>query len=153
MVMVPKIAPGHPVPSCEPVVAYMADLFTRPAPFRADFVLDTSPDIDRIVSMLACHRSQFAEWIPWIEKIEDSMPAVTDKQGAEVATAAWIAWLKAWYLSVVSKRTERFWSQAWGDRPASIEAFEISEYAGKLTQEACAKLFPNCRVHGGILTN
>lgn len=135
MVMVPKVAPGYPVPPREPVVAHMVDLFTKPAPFQADFVLDASKYVDGIIEMLASHRSQFAEWIPWIERIND-VPTDPD---------AWKRWLRDWYLGRAAARTERFWNPSWGPRPLLIEAFEISEYAGKLTPETSERLFPACR--------
>lgn len=135
MVMVPKIAPGYPVPKREPVVAYMVDLFTRPVAFRADFVLDASEHLTGIVQMLACHRSQFAEWIPWIERIND-MPSQPQ---------AWAVWFRQFFLEKTAARGSRFWDPSWGIKPLLVEAYEVSEYAGTLSPELQDRLFPACR--------
>lgn len=144
MVMVPKIAPGYPTPAVEPVVAYMVDLFTRPTPFRADAVLDASRHVDRIVEMLACHASQFFDWIPWIERTADSLPSTEGLSPMERASTL-RQWLAGWYLGKTDARTDRFWNAAWGDRPTLVEAFEISEYAGRPSPERLDRLFPGCR--------
>lgn len=138
MVMVPKIVPGTRVPDREPVVASMVDLFTKPVAFQADFVLDATPYLDGVVAMLSEHRSQFGEWLPWIEKLQ--MPVSVD-------SPQWIEWLKGWYLERVSSRAERFWKSHWGQTPKLVEAFEISEYAGRLSQVAQQRLFPGCHVN------
>jgi len=135
MVMVPKVVPGTPVPHREPVVASMVDLFTKPSPFQADFVLDATPELDGVISMLAQHVSQFGEWLPWIEKIE--VPHT-------IGSSDWIRWLKTWFLEKVQPRTDRFWKKEWGANPLLVEAFEISEYAGKLSPQQIQKLFPKC---------
>ncbi|RLS74076.1 MAG: PIG-L family deacetylase [Planctomycetota bacterium] len=135
MVMVPKVAPGYPVPRREPVVAYMVDLFTRPSPFRADFTLDATEHLGGILRMLQCHRSQFAEWIPWIERLG---PAPSDP-------GDWDVWLKEFFLQRTAARTQRFWNKQWGPSPGLVEAYEVSEYAGKLSAERQARLFPACR--------
>jgi len=135
MVMVPKVAPGHRVPCREPVVAYMVDLFTRPVPFRADFVLDATEHLDGVLKMLSCHRSQFMEWIPWIERVEN-MPT---------ANEAWQGWFKDFFLEKTLPRVKRFWDPSWGPSPTLVEAFEVSEYAGRLSQEMQSRLFPACR--------
>jgi hypothetical protein len=116
----------------------MVDLFTKPVAFQADFVLDATPYLDGVVAMLSEHRSQFGEWLPWIEKLQ--MPVSVD-------SPQWIEWLKGWYLERVSSRAERFWKSHWGQTPKLVEAFEISEYAGRLSQVAQQRLFPGCHVN------
>lgn len=135
MVMVPKIAPGYPTPSREPMVAYMIDLFTRPCPFRADAVIDVSPYLDLVIDLLGCHESQFLEWMPWIERNEEGLPR---EKGAPQRQ-----WLRNWYLERTRMRTERFWNAAWGPTPDLLEAFELSEYAGRPTSELMDRLFPD----------
>lgn len=135
MVMVPKVAPGYRIPSREPVVAYMVDLFTRPSAFRADFTLDATEHLEGILRMLECHRSQFAEWIPWIERLG---PVPT-------APGEWSSWLKDFFLERTAARAQRFWSRDWGPSPTIVEAYEVSEYAGRLSPERQAGLFPACR--------
>ncbi len=138
MVLVPKIVPDVPPPAREPIVAYMVDLFTRPTPLRPDVVLDVSHHWDSVLAMLHCHRSQFYEWMPWIDKIVDQVPVSTNGQNIEDAEKAWLA---SWYASKTEPRIDRFWDGKSSSRPRLIEAYEISEYAGKLTSERMATLF------------
>lgn len=135
MVLVPKIAPGYPTPPREPLVAYMVDLFTRPCPFRADIVIDVSSYLDIVIDLLSCHESQFFEWMPWIERNEHGLPR---ERGA-----AQRQWLRTWYLDRTQLRCERFWDQRWGPVPELLEAYEISEYAGRPTEELLDRLFPD----------
>ena len=136
MVLVPKIVPDVPPPPKEPIVAYMVDLFTRPTPFRPDVVLDVSAEWDSALSMMDCHESQFYEWMPWIERILDQVP--TD----QVLRRNWLA---DWYRNKTDPRIDRFWKSEYGPTPQLIEAFEISEYAGKPTNSTLEKLFPGKR--------
>lgn len=142
LVTVPLVAPGVPALRRDPVVAYMCDLFTRPCPFRADVVLDTGGRLDQIVRMLACHRSQVFEWLPYNQQIEDQVPADEPSR---------LAWLKEWFTGIIRPRAERFRSaliSAYGaERGEAIEfceAYEISEYAAPL-DEARKRLFPGSK--------
>jgi N-acetylglucosamine malate deacetylase 1 len=136
MVLVPKVVPDVVPPPREPVVAYMVDLFTRPCPFRADVVMDVSNQFDFILSMLDCHASQFYEWLPWIERVLDQVPS-------DIALRR--HWLSDWYREKVAARVERFWKPENGPRPQLVEAYEISEYAGKPSSSALERLFPGKR--------
>jgi LmbE family N-acetylglucosaminyl deacetylase len=131
MVMVPKVVPNVPRPPKEPIVAYMVDLFTRPCPFRADVVLDVSPELETVLDMLSCHRSQVFDWLPWIEGIKDQVPASGPEQRE---------WLKQWFLAKASPRVDAFWNNS-STSPALVEAYEISEYAGKPTQQTLNRIF------------
>jgi hypothetical protein len=44
-------------------------------------------------------------------------------------------------------RNTRFWKSEWGGNPLLIEAFEVSEYAGKESTESLDRLFPNRKTH------
>lgn len=136
MVLVPKIAPDLPPPKREPIVAYMADLFTRPCSLRPDVVLDVSEHWESVLRMLDSHESQFYEWMPWIDGALDSVPA--DKADRR-------EWLSRWYQEKTAPRLSRFWRSEFGPQPHLIEAYEISEYAGKPSKETLEKLFPGKR--------
>lgn len=140
MVIVPRYLPEVPALRRDPVVAYMVDTFTKPCPLSPQIVLDTTDRLETIVSMMAQHRSQFFDWLPYAECIEDTVPA--DEPGR-------IAWLREWFRERNRPRVEAFRRQlieAYGDgRGRAIEfmeAYEISEYAGKLDDELRRKLFP-----------
>ena len=136
MVLVPKILPEVTPPRSEPIVAYMADLFTRPSPLRADVVLDVSEHWDSILGMLDCHSSQFYEWLPWIYRILEQVPQDLNLRRV---------WLSEWYADKTHARIARFWKSEWGVAPKLVEAFEISEYAGKPSAAALEQLFPGKR--------
>lgn len=144
MVMVPKIAPGYAPPTKEPVVAYMVDLFTRPCPFRADVVLDVSSYLERVIDLLSCHESQFFEWMPWIDRVEDTLPTLDAMEPSE-RPGALKQWLRKWYTDRTQPRVERFWKSEWGATPRLVEAYELSEYAGRASGGMLERLFPNHR--------
>jgi len=132
MVLVPKIVPELPPPAHEPIVAYMVDLFTRPCPLRPDVLLDATPHWETVISMMNCHESQFYEWMPWIEGILDSVPSDPDARRS---------WLDAWYLEKTAPRLSRFRKSEFGRSTKLVEAYEISEYAGKPSEEKITRLF------------
>lgn len=143
LVTVPNLLREVPALRKDPVVAYMADVFTRPAPMVPDVVLDVTDRIDTIVAMLACHRSQVFEWLPYEEGVLDQVPAGEQEK---------IAWLRRWYIQHMRPRMERFRPQliaAYGaERGAAIEAaevFELSEYAAKADRALRQRLFPTAR--------
>jgi LmbE family N-acetylglucosaminyl deacetylase len=140
MVTVPKIVPEVPALDRDPVVAYMTDLFTRPCPLRPDVVMDVSEHVETIVAMLACHQSQVFEFLPYNQGIADQVPD-NDRER--------MAWLRGWYTHHVGPRADRFRGELariyGGERAAQIsfaEAYEISEYASQLDDEARQRLFP-----------
>lgn len=139
MVTVPKIVPDVAPLARDPVVAYMPDLFTRPTPLRPDIVVDIAADLDTIVAMLACHASQFFDWLPYNHGIAEQVPP---------DAAARTAWLRAWYAGVVRPRAERCrreivarYGAERGARIEFVEMFEISEYARPLDATLRERLF------------
>lgn len=139
MVTVPKVVPDMPPLARDPVVAYLPDLFTRPAALRADVVLDIAAELDTVVAMLACHRSQVFDWLPYNHGMTESVPA---------DAAARLAWLKAWYSDIIRPRADRCREQlaAIHGRQAAaaiefVEMFEISEYARPLDDVLHKRLF------------
>ncbi len=138
LVTVPAVAPDAPALRQDPVVAYLPDLFTRPSPLRPDVVLDVTKQVDTVVTMLACHRSQVFEWLPYNQRIEDQLP--TDEVGQ-------LGWLRGWYRERLRRRADFFRDalvNAFGERGRAvecIEAFEISEYAAPLDDDARRRLF------------
>ena len=140
LVTVPLVVPEVAHLPADPVVAYMADLFTRPYPLQPDILLDIEPLLPTIVKMLACHRSQVFEFLPYNL---GSTVEVPDDENAK------IAWLTDWFTAHIHPRAAHFRNalvdQYGPSRGAAIrwvEAFEISEYASALDSEARQRLFP-----------
>jgi hypothetical protein len=118
----------------------MPDLFTRPAPLRPDLVLDVGEQVDSIVAMLACHRTQVFEWLPYEGGILDQVP------GDENAK---LEWLRGWFYEQVAERANRFrdalvanYGEKHGQAVKFCEAYEVSEYASPMDEEGRAKLWP-----------
>jgi N-acetylglucosamine malate deacetylase 1 len=140
LVRVPHVVPDVPALDHDPVVAYMADMFTKPSPLEPHIVLDIGSRIDTIVQMLAQHASQVFEWLPHLEGTRSDVP---------VDEAERLAWLKAWYTQIIGPRADRcrealrdIYSVDRTDTVPLVEMFEISEHGGALTDELKARLFP-----------
>jgi LmbE family N-acetylglucosaminyl deacetylase len=145
LVTVPNFLPEVPALFRDPVVAYMADLFTRPAPLLADVVLDVSDRLETILAMLACQRSQVFEWLPYEEGILETVP---EDEGQK------LVWLRRWYRRHMLPRAEHFrqeliaaYGEERGRRIELVEVFELSDYAAAADQATRARLFPGavCR--------
>lgn len=139
MVTVPLSVPEVPALRHDPVVAYMADLFTKPCPLEPDVVIDVSAQFDAVVEMLDCHRSQVYQWLPYNKGVLDEVPAEPAER---------LKWLAAWFAErpqAVADRFREYLVAAYGDAGKAIqmaEAFEISEYAAELDPQRRARLFP-----------
>jgi hypothetical protein len=96
-------------------------------------VLDTGPWIDQVVELLSCHESQFFEWLPYHDGLLEQVPEDPGRRRG---------WLKSWYQEAARQRRGHFWPDAWGTPKGTVEAFEVSQYAGKLSDQALARLFP-----------
>jgi len=139
LITVPLVEPDAPALRKPPVVAAMADPFTRPAPLQADVVLDTDPELDTIVRMLACHASQMFEWIPWLTGILDQVPA--DPAGR-------LAFLRHWFAATIRDRAARCrealvaaYGPQRGGAVQCCEMFEISQYGAPLDDAMRERLF------------
>jgi LmbE family N-acetylglucosaminyl deacetylase len=140
MVTVPSIVPEVPIVRKDPVVAFMPDKFTKPCPLSPDIIVDITKQIDVIVEMLACHKSQVFEWLPYNRSELADVP---------LGDAGRKRWLKTKVLERLRRQTDRYRREitaVYGDATARhielIEPYEISEYASPLTPTLHAKLFP-----------
>jgi len=139
LVTVPLVEPEVPALRRDPVVAYLPDAFTRPYPLAGDVVVDVTDRLDTVVRMLACHRCQVFEWLPWLAGVLDQVPR------GEIER---LAWLRGWYSSIVRPRAERYrqelvatYGEKRGHEIAYTEVFEISQYASPLDDAARKRLF------------
>lgn len=140
MVTVPALASEVPALARDPVVAFLPDRFTKPAPLAGDVVVDVGPFVDNIVDMLACHRSQFFEWLPFNLGISAEVP--TDEAGQR-------EWLRRGYLGRLRPQADRYrreliarYGDARGQQIEYAEVFEISEYARPLDASVRERFFP-----------
>jgi LmbE family N-acetylglucosaminyl deacetylase len=142
LVRVPHVVPDAPALRSDPVVAYLADLFTRPCPLAADVVLDITDRVDTIAAMLACHRSQVFEWLPYLDGVSNQVPREESQRRQ---------WVRQWYAACVRPRADRFrqaliaaYGEARGRAIQYAEVYEISPYGARADRNALARLFPSC---------
>jgi len=102
-------------------------------------VIDVGDRMETIVRMMASHRSQFFEWLPYNERRADEVPqaeadrspgcgAGTNKRSLRLPSGIGASW----------------WPQYGPDRGRKIEyceVFEISEYAAPLDEASRQRLF------------
>jgi len=139
LVTVPPICADTPILARDPVVGYLPDQFTRPAPLRGDVVIDVTAHMDTIVRMMAAHRSQFFEWLPYNTGQLANVPVGEQEK---------LAWLRAWYESKIAPFAQRYrtelvaqYGAVLGEEIKFCEVFEISEYAAPLDDAARRRLF------------
>jgi N-acetylglucosamine malate deacetylase 1 len=137
---VPAVCPQVPCLRHTPVILSFHDSFTRPVEFRADVVVDIDGTLEDKVRMLDCHKSQFYEWLPWVDREEDQVPETVEDR---------LHWLeqkiKCKDAEVVRRcrdlLLERYGAQR-GRAVRHAEAFEVSEYGAQMTEEMEKELFP-----------
>jgi hypothetical protein len=90
--------------------------------------------------MLARHRSQVFEWLPYVEGVLEQVPADEEEK---------LAWVRGWFGNRARPRAERFresLAAAYGrERAAAVdlaEAYEISVYARRPDAALLRRLFP-----------
>jgi LmbE family N-acetylglucosaminyl deacetylase len=140
LVTVPALAPEAPALDRDPVVAFLPDRFTKPVPLAGDVVIDVGNYLDQIVDMLACHRSQMFEWLPFNHRVSQELP--DDEPGRR-------GWLRNWYAERLRPQADRYrkelvarYGESRGPAIKFAEVFEISEYAAPLDADLRERLFP-----------
>lgn len=138
LVTVPLICPEVPALRSDPVVMYMPDRFTRPNSLRGDVVVDVTEQVETIVRMLACHRSQFFEWLAYNAGYEDRLPA-----GKEERFAFLLDWYRDHLRPMADLHRDRVvevFGDPMGHEIDFVEVYEVSEYAASLDEEARRRL-------------
>lgn len=131
--VVPHWCPESPEPPVYPAVFFLRDKFTFPREMRPDVAVDVSDVQDVQADALACHASQFFEWLP------PEIPGCTEANpGANGSVEAKRAFIKRfWFSSHKGYDVKRF-----GLPFEYAEVFEMSEYGAQLTTEELRRIFP-----------
>ncbi len=139
LVGVPNICPDAPRLEKAPVIAYFTDDFQKPLPFRADVAVDIDSVMDIKIQMLACHVSQFFEWLPWIDRHGIDMPNDPDQRLGALARFAH-------GFSRPSEESRELLKRYYGDGRGcgvlNAESFEACEYGAEMDGDAIRRLFP-----------
>ena len=140
LLMVPNICPEVPCLRHQPVILYMFDDFKNPTPFRGDVIIDIDEVFDKKAELIHCHKSQFYEWLPWVEKEIEQVPE------ADIARLKWLKEkLSGWDGAVAERFRDKltaWYGQKQGPPIKYAEAFEISEYGGALPLNRLKDFFP-----------
>lgn len=136
MVVVPNIVSDTPALQNNPIFLYYQDGFQKPAPFRPDVVVPIDDVMDRKISALDAHVSQFYEWLPWVDHLLDTVP----KDPA--ARKTWLAsnWDRP--LSPAVRATLIAELGPVGENVKHAEAFELCEYGRRPSIENLRAMFP-----------
>lgn len=139
LVAVPLICPEIPPLTSNPVILFHQDSFSKPNPFTPHIFVDITKVFDRKMEALALHESQVFEWLPFIEGYLNDVPK--EKK-------ARLGWLKKQRfhnprnVNRFKPLLKKLISQNEFENISYIEAFEVSEYGGEVSQENFNKLFP-----------
>lgn len=140
LVTVPAVCPEAAHLPRSPVIMYFSDAFKKPCRFEPHVVVDVEDQLDRLVSMLHCHQSQFYEWLPYNAGYLDQVP-----QG-EGARRAWLDDRIRRRIRPLADRYRdlivRTYGPQRGGQVRYVEAFEVSEYGAPLDAAAQRRLFP-----------
>lgn len=147
LLVVPHECPDVPAMRFMPVVLYNEDFFKNP-PFRPDIVMDITSEIDVKMKAISRNVSQVYEWLPYTrdEKVPEGkaerwewlkgMDVTVDTTDEEVMAA------ERGYLVKYAKVAARFrkeliekYGVERGSKVRFAEAFEISEYGRKISEE------------------
>jgi LmbE family N-acetylglucosaminyl deacetylase len=137
MVAVPNIAPETPALKKNPVFLYFQDRFQKPNPFRADIAIDISDVYEQKIHALDAHTSQVYEWLPWIGKYSDKVPADTSERKKWLNTFSRVE-----IIPTVKDALEKWYGKEQADKIKYAEAFEICEYGAQPDDGQKKKLFP-----------
>jgi len=137
MVVVPNVVPDTPPLKKNPVFLYMEDSFQKPYPFQPDIAVDISDVVNQKVYAFSAHKSQFFEWLPWVDGELNNVPKDENIK---------IEWLgKLWKQPIspqVRSSLVTWYGKDKAEKIRDAEAFEICEYGRRPDDNEIRQLFP-----------
>jgi LmbE family N-acetylglucosaminyl deacetylase len=137
MVVVPNIVADTPPLDRNPIFLYYQDNFQKPAPFRPDVVVPLDDVWDQKINALDAHVSQFYEWLPWVDRTLDKVPA---------DPAARKKMLSGMRIQPVNDAVRKTLTEELGADAAAkvqhVESFELCEYGRRPSIGELRALFP-----------
>lgn len=136
ILQVPLVYRETPALSRVPVILYACDFFTEGPAFRPDVLVDVT-GVEKVrVEMLLDHASQFLEWIPWLGGRRDAARKNPLRDRAAVGEAL------AGRPRRIARRFARELKMKYGRKVRAAEAYQVSEYGGRLSRGELRKLLP-----------
>ncbi len=140
MVAVPFICPDTPPLDKNPVYLYTQDDFKRPYAFQPDIMVDISDVAGKKFEALSKITSQFAEWLPWMAKMQDMVPKEPEK-AKQFMVEMFKARMKLAPDADKANLVKRY-GQDRANKIEYVESFEICEYGKRPSEEDIRALFP-----------
>ncbi len=139
MVTVPNVVAAAEHLARNPTIMYVTDGFQKPYPFTPDVVVDIDAVVEKKIAAIACHESQFYEWLPYNAGNLHEVPADAAER---------FAWLHKRMEGRLSRDANRFraklierYGAERGQNVQFAEAFELCEYGAPLSEDLRTKLF------------
>lgn len=140
LLTVPLIRPDVPALEPMPVICYTYDHFQKPVPFQADVAVAVDEYFEKKAQMLACHESQYFEWLPYNAGRLDEVPRGNAQR--------W-EWLRESCEARFGRTADLFrreLARRYGARKARqiryAEVFELCEYGRQPDEKLVEELFP-----------
>jgi N-acetylglucosamine malate deacetylase 1 len=137
---VPLVCPEVPCLRSMPVIMSFYDNFKKPVEFHTDVAVDIDDSIIQKVRMLDCHRSQFYDWLPWVELELDQLPETHEAR---------FSWLEkkirsrdANVAQFCREQLKQRYGATAGAAVSCAEAYEVSEYGAPLPDDKIPYYFP-----------
>jgi LmbE family N-acetylglucosaminyl deacetylase len=125
LITVPLYCPESPAPERAPVILNVYDHFSSPTPFRPDCGVIIDDVLQAKLELMACHQSQFFDWLPYDQKRINDVPSDESER---------LRWLEEIFMDrdrLQAKQFRSLLSERYGPRADDVvyaETFELSEY-------------------------
>lgn len=140
LLMVPNICPDAPALKYNPIIMYLSDNFVKPVPFEPTVIVGIDDVFKAKLKMLECHKSQVYEWLPWIDGYLDTVPSDENEK------MEWLAGKDIKFDSELAIKYRSLLKARYGNEKGSefkyAEAFELSEYGGRMASDMIPVYFP-----------
>jgi Uncharacterized proteins, LmbE homologs len=139
LVNVPKLLPEVPALEQSPLFLYTKGRYVNPQKPLSDIVVDITPVVREKAHVIDAHVSQIYEWLPWINRSNDTIPR-TQEGKIEYVLREYV--LKRGEIKEKDKPVIEEWYGDKAKEVKTIEAFEICEFGRTVDDEDVRELFP-----------
>lgn len=139
LMMVPNVLPGVTPLDHQPVICFMSDGFKKPYPFCPDIVCDISDVLDAKLRTMACHKSQYFDWLLWVPRLTELLNAPEEIKMEHLRKRVYER--SAQLADKYRDRLIQLYGEEEGKKVRHAEAFEISEFGGAPSKELLAAAF------------